>query len=108
MARWNRTWKMAAAIIMGVATIPGAIVVMQAPVAGADVCVNAGRRVSVSGCASVADAIADYAPPPAYYAPMPEDGAEETAAPPPPPPPPAPNVSVCANVGRRVSVSGCI
>jgi hypothetical protein len=110
MARWNRSWKITAAIVLGIATIPGAIVVIQTPaVAGADVCVNAGRRVSVSGCASVADAIADYVPPPAYYAPMPEDTTEEAVAPPPPPPPPlAPNVSVCANVGRRVSVSGCI
>ncbi|MGE2736510.1 RNA-binding protein, partial [Mycolicibacterium vaccae] len=31
--------------------------------------------------------------------------------PPPPPPvyvPPAPHVDVCASVGRRVSISGCI
>ncbi|MGE2725442.1 RNA-binding protein, partial [Mycolicibacterium pulveris] len=39
---------------------------------------------------------------------------EEAPPPPPPPPPPvyvppppAPNVSVCASVGRRVSVTGC-
>lgn len=66
----------------------------------ADVCVNAGRRISVSGCTNIADAVAPYAPPPTDYAPLPEDY--------PPPPPPAPNVNVCANVGRRVSVSGCV
>lgn len=73
----------------------------------ADVCVGAGgRHVSVSGCGNIADAIAPWVPPPAAYAPLPED--YETAAPPPPPPPPPPNVNVCANVGRRISVSGCI
>jgi len=74
----------------------------------ADVCVGAGgRHVSVSGCGNIADAIAPWVPPPAAYAPLPED--YETAAPPPPPPPPLPpNVNVCANVGRRISVSGCI
>jgi hypothetical protein len=69
--------------------------------AAADVCASVGRRVSVSGCADLADTIADYAPPPAYYAPMPDEVA------PPPPPPPRPNVSVCANVGRRINVSAC-
>ncbi|WP_083533365.1 hypothetical protein [Mycobacterium intracellulare] len=49
------------------------------------VCVGAGRRISVSGCTNIADNIARYAPPPAAYAPLPED---ETTAPPPPPPPP--------------------
>lgn len=48
-------------------------------------CVGAGRRISVSGCTNIADNIARYAPPPAVYAPLPED---ETTAPPPPPPPP--------------------
>ena len=47
----------------------------------------------------VADAVATYAPPPYAYAPLPEDY---------PPPPPLPNVNVCAGVGRRVHVSGCI
>ncbi len=64
----------------------------------ADVCVSAGRRVSVSGCTNIADAVAPYAPPPTDYAPLPEDY----------PPPPPPNVNVCANVGRRVTVSGCV
>lgn len=64
----------------------------------ADVCVNAGRRISVSGCTNIADAVAPYVPPPTDYAPLPEDY----------PPPPPPNINVCANVGRRISVSGCV
>ncbi|KZS65418.1 MAG: hypothetical protein K2X56_15490 [Mycobacterium pseudokansasii] len=78
------------------------VVAIMAPSAqaNADVCVNAGRRVSVSGCTDIADAVAPYVPPPSEYAPLPEDY--------PPPPPPAPNVNVCANVGRRISVSGCV
>ncbi|WP_413467261.1 hypothetical protein [Mycolicibacterium sp. 120270] len=72
----------------------------------ADVCGSVGgRHVSVGGCGSIADAIAPYVPPPAAYAPLPED---YEAAPPPPPPPPPPNVNVCANFGRRISVSGCV
>lgn len=63
----------------------------------ADVCVNAGRRISVSGCTNIADAVAPYAPPPTDYAPLPEDY-----------PPPPPNINVCANVGRRVTISGCV
>ncbi len=104
------SWKAAAAIVLGFAAIPGAVVIVQPPgVAIADVCASVGRRVSVSGCANIADTIADYVPPPSYYAPMPEDEPPpEYTTPPPPPPPPAPNVSVCANVGRRVSVSGCV
>lgn len=81
------------------AATPEVVAVIQPPgVARADVCVNAGRRISVSGCTNVADAVTPYAPPPAAYAPMPEDY----------PPPPPPRVNVCANVGRRVSVSGCV
>lgn len=77
----------------------------QPPQASADVCGSVGgRHVSVNACGNVADAIAPWVPPPSVYAPLPED----YAAPPPPPPPPLPNVSVCANVGRRVSISGCI
>jgi hypothetical protein len=88
------------AVVMGLA-------VLSEPVsANADVCGSVGgRRVSVSGCGSIADAVAPYIPPPAVYAPLPED---YDAAPPPPPPPPPPNVNVCANFGRRISVSGCV
>ncbi|MGV9801688.1 RNA-binding protein [Mycobacterium sp. NPDC003449] len=75
--------------------------VSVAPTAGANVCGSVGgRHFDVSGCSDplyeLNDALAPPpppgAPPPAYV----------------PPPPPAPNVSVCANVGRRISVSGCV
>jgi hypothetical protein len=50
----------------------------------------------VSGCANIADAVAPYVPPPAYYAPMPYD-----------PPPPA-NVNACVSYnGRRVNAAAC-
>lgn len=88
--------------VMALATAPGAILLIgPTGVATADVCASVGRRVSVGGCANLADVIAPYAPPPDYYAPMPED----YYVPPPPPPPP---VSGCIGYnGRRVSVSGC-
>ncbi|MHA3022296.1 hypothetical protein ACXPWS_18825 [Mycobacterium sp. BMJ-28] len=76
--------------------------------AHADVCGSVGGRrghVSVGGCTDIAGAIADWAPPPSEYAPLPEDFDA-----PPPPPPIGSNVSVCGNVGGprgRVSVSGC-
>ena len=58
--------------------------------ANATVCGSVGgARVDVSGCADPLSELND-----ALYAP--------------PPPPPAPNVSVCVNAGRRISVSGCI
>jgi hypothetical protein len=85
-----------------VATLGTLVTVHDAGVANADVCVSAGRRVTVSGCANLSDVMAPYVPPPDYYAPMPEDYA------PPPPPPPGANVSGCVGVnGRRVSVNGC-
>ena len=76
---------------------PGAIVTIHGPgIANADVCVGGGRRISVSGCANIADAVAPYVPPPAYYAPMPYD------------PPPPPNVSGCVSYnGRWVNASSC-
>jgi len=97
-----------AAAATALATVPAAIATVGTPAtSSADVCASAGRRISVSGCANLSDVMAPYVPPPAYYAPMPED----YPPPPPvyvPPPPPLPNVNVCANVGRRISVSGCI
>ena len=92
-----RTWTAAAATVLAIAAIPGAIVIIPAPgIANADVCVSGGRRVSVSGCANVADALAPYVPPPEYYAPMPDD------------PPPPPNVTGCVGYnGRWVNASGC-
>jgi hypothetical protein len=101
MSLTRRTWAAAAIGVLALTAVPEAFATIgPAGVARADVCVNAGRRVSVNGCTNVADAVAPYAPPPAAYAPMPEDY--------PPPPPPPPHVNVCANVGRRVSVSGCV
>jgi hypothetical protein len=107
MGRWTRAGVLAVSAV-GLATGIEALGAVAAPAQSrADVCGSVGgRHVSVSGCGSVADAIAPWVPPPSQYAPLPED--YETAAPPPPPPPPAPNVTVCANVGRRISVSGCV
>jgi hypothetical protein len=65
------------------------LMVPGAPPASATVCGSVGgARVDVSGCA---DPFAEL------------DGALYA----PPPPPPAPNVNVCVNAGRRISVSGC-
>ena len=66
-----------------------------APTAGATICGSVGgRHVDVSGCSDPLYELNDalQPPPPAYV----------------PPPPPPPNVTVCANVGRRISVSGCV
>ncbi|WP_082695821.1 hypothetical protein [Mycobacterium sp. IS-1742] len=95
MTLWTRTFT-AAAAVAAFGTIPGAIVVYAPGVADADVCASVGRRVSVSGCANIADAVAPYVPPPAYYAPMPYD------------PPPPPNVTGCVSYnGRWVNAGGC-
>ncbi|OBR98377.1 hypothetical protein A9W98_03025 [Mycobacterium gordonae] len=100
-AYWKRTGFTFAILALAVTIAPDVLVVRTpSGTALADVCVNAGRRISVSGCTNIADAVAPYAPPPTDYAPLPEDY--------PPPPPPPPNINVCANVGRRVSVSGCV
>jgi hypothetical protein len=97
MSHWMRSWTLAAATVLALAGVPGAIVTIRAPgVANADVCASAGRRVSVSGCANLSDAVAPYVPPPAYYAPMPYD------------PPPPPNVNGCVSYnGRWVNAAGC-
>jgi hypothetical protein len=86
------------------ALVIGLAVISDPAPASADVCASVGRRVSVSGCGSIADAVSPWVAPPAAYAPLPED----YAAPPPPPPPPPPNINVCANFGRRINVSGCV
>ena len=85
------------AAVLAIAALPGTIVTIHAPgTANADVCVSAGRRVSVGGYANIADVVAPYVPPPAYYAPLPED------------PPPPPNISGCASYnGRWVNAGGC-
>lgn len=80
---WSRTAACAAGLCCATLMIPAA------PAAQASVCRSiGGARVDVGGCADpfyeLNDALA--APPPA----------------------PAPNVSVCVNAGRRISVSGCV
>jgi len=90
----------AAAAVMALAGIPATIVtIAPSGEANADVCASAGRRVTVSGCANLGEVMAPYVPPPAYYAPLPEDY-------PPPPPPPPVNGCVGWN-GRWVNASAC-
>jgi hypothetical protein len=97
MNHWKRSLTVAALSVMSVCAIPGAILtIAPTGIANADVCASAGRRIQVSGCANLADAVAPYVPPPAYYAPMPYD------------PPPPPNVNGCVSYnGRWVNASGC-
>ncbi|MDG4664179.1 RNA-binding protein [Mycobacterium sp. 236(2023)] len=80
----------AAAVVLGGALAP-------APPSRAVVCGSVGGvHLDVTGCSdplSELNDVLDYPPPP------------------PPPPvyiPPTPNVAVCADVGRRINVSGCI
>ncbi|OBF65505.1 hypothetical protein A5753_07990 [Mycobacterium sp. 852002-51971_SCH5477799-a] len=77
----RRRWFAAVLVLAGLAATPGILVAHSADRSEATVCVNAGRRVSVSGCTNIADNIQRYVPPPAVYAPLPED---DTTAPPPP------------------------
>ncbi|MBS1692774.1 MAG: RNA-binding protein [Actinobacteria bacterium] len=88
----------AAALCTGVA-------VATAPAGSAAVCGSVGgARVDVSGCADPFYELNDALPPPpppAYVPPPPPPAYV-------PPPPPPPNVSVCADVGRRINVSGCV
>jgi hypothetical protein len=95
--RARRTQLVAAATFCALAAVPGTIVTIHAPgIANADVCVSGSRRVSLSDCANIADAVAPYVPPPAYYAPMPYD------------PPPPPNITGCVSYnGRWVNAAGC-
>lgn len=95
-----RPWTVMGIAVLAFTSIPEIYAVVQPPgVAKADVCASVGRRVSVGGCTNVADTVNSYAPPPADYAPLPQDF--------PPPPPPPPPVNVCVGAGRRVHVSGC-
>lgn len=81
------------AVALALAVLPGFVVVTPAGTAAADVCVGVGRRIHVSGCT-------DLTPPPAYYAPLPEDM--------PPPPPPPPPVQTCVGYnGRWVDTNNC-
>ncbi len=81
-----KIWSSACAIVVFAA----GLTMLGTGQANATVCGSVGgARVDVSGCADPLSELND-----ALYAP--------------PPPPPAPNVSVCVNAGRRISVSGCI
>lgn len=81
-AMWPRAAMAAAALLLG-----AGLAVSAAPVSHATVCGSVGgARVDVGGCAD-----------PFYEL-------NDALAPPPPPP----NVTVCANFGRRISVSGCV
>jgi hypothetical protein len=101
----RQSWLVAAAgLFVGAVLSP---VLGSVPAAQAAVCGSVGGvHVDVTGCADplyeLNDALA-YPPPPPPPPPPP-------GAPPPPVyiPPPVPNVSVCADVGRRITVGGCI
>jgi len=98
MRQTVQTWCLAGAVVVALSAVPAVLQTIQPNVtASADVCASAGRRISVSGCADLADVVAPYAPPPAYYAPMPEDF-----------PPPAPGVTGCVGWnGRWISANTC-
>ena len=100
MNMWVRSWTAAGIAVLALTSIPEIYAVLQpSGAASADVCAGVGRRVSVSGCTNVADTVNTYVPPPADYAPLPQDF--------PPPPPPPPPGNVCVGAGRRIHVSGC-
>lgn len=95
MSARARSWAAAGIAVVALTAIPEAYAVLRPNgVASADICASVGRRVSVSGCTDVADTVNSYAPPPADYAPLPQDF-------------PPPNVNVCVGAGRRIHVSGC-
>ena len=72
MSHWTRSWSLVATAVLALTAVPGVVVTIQPTgVAKADVCASVGRRVSVSGCANIADTVGAYVPPPAYYAPGP-------------------------------------
>ena len=74
MGSWKRRGGAIAIAALALTAAPEVFDVVQpAGTAMADVCVSAGRRISVSGCTNIADAVAPYAPPPTDYAPLPED-----------------------------------
>jgi hypothetical protein len=86
-----RRWALGAAAALAVAGAPAALVSIATPgTANADVCVGAGRRVQVSGCANLSDVMAPYVLPQDAYAPI------------------TPNTSACLGWnGRWVNASGC-
>ena len=94
----------AAACAAAAIAFAAGLTVIEAPVAGAVCGSVGGRYFDVSGCADPLNELNDALPPP----PPPEGYPPPPPAYVPPPPPPRPNVTVCANVGRRISVSGCV
>ncbi|WP_396894999.1 hypothetical protein [Mycolicibacterium sp.] len=80
-----------AAVVASLVGGPVALAVMvSSGTASADVCASAGRRVTVSGCASLSDVMAPYVVPQDAYAPI------------------TPNASACVGWnGRWVNASGC-
>jgi len=92
-----RMMRRSAAAAAGFVAFTAIAAVVPTGAAGADVCASAGgRHVYASGCVDPGAAVDYYAPPPAYYAPLPQDF--------------TPNATVCVGAtGRRgnVSVSGC-
>ena len=95
MRQTARTWVAATAAVLGLATVPAAIItIAPSGDANADVCASAGRRIEVSGCANLSDVMAPYVVQPDAYAPLPGD--------------PLPNVTGCVGYnGRWVSAGGC-
>lgn len=95
MSQFARTWVAAAAAVLGLVTVPAAIVtIAPSGAANADVCASAGRRISVSGCANLSDVMAPYVVQPDAYAPLPGDF--------------TPNVNACVGYnGRWVDASTC-
>ncbi len=95
----RRLMQGSAAAAAGVFAFAAIATMLPTAVAGADVCASAnGRHVYAGGCVDVAGAVDYYAPPPAYYAPLPQDFDA------------TPNATVCVGAtGRRgnVSVAGC-
>jgi len=101
--------RLRAPIWAAVLLLGAGLAIQTAPVSQAAVCGSVGgARVDVSGCADPISEFDDYVPPP----PPPPDAPPPPPPPPPPayvpPPPPPVDVSACASVGRRVSVSGCV
>lgn len=97
-----------AGMALAALVIAGGGVAVAAP-AGASVCGSVGgRHVNVSGCTDPFAYLDSALPPPPP--PPPPPGAPPPPPPPAyvPPPPPVPDVNVCANFGRRITVGGCI
>ncbi len=86
-----RRWAGGAAVALAVAGAPAVLIIIApSPTANADVCVGAGRRVQVSGCANLSDVMAPYVLPQDAVAPI------------------TPNASACVGWnGRWVNASGC-